>query len=209
MIALLAFVLLLCVSSDAAAQRIAGLALEAEFLDPETSPRPVGRATRTDQPIGVDGVLAEAAWQEAEVLTNFVQSQPNRGYAATFATTARILYDAKYLYLSAVCDAPEPERLTMISLEPGCDGRESAVIGMTLDPFLDQRNSFMFLIRRLGAPPHRSPGAGTATRGGGEPAPDPRFRPCDGAARKDRSNRRYRARSRCPTCASRGAREGR
>ncbi len=47
--------------------------------DPEAYPRPVGNASRVMNPPRVDGRLDDVVWQSAEVLTDFIQSQPNPG----------------------------------------------------------------------------------------------------------------------------------
>jgi hypothetical protein len=121
------------------------------YVDPETAPRPMMRATRITQPIVIDGRIDEPAWLDADSIGGFIQSQPRRGYLATYPTVVRVLYDARYLYISALCYDPEPEELTIPTLEQGFDSRESDVFGITLDTFLDRRNSFMFLINPGGA----------------------------------------------------------
>src|SRR5210317_449783 len=65
--------------------------------DPETMPRPRTEAVRTHLPLTLDGVLDEAAWQEAVPFGDFVQSMPDAGAPATEPTVVRVLYDDENL----------------------------------------------------------------------------------------------------------------
>lgn len=123
-------------------------------INVETAPRPVSRAARAQGPISVDGRLDEPAWQAAVPITEFVQSQPHPGYPATERTAVRILYDEHGLYVGAMCYESQPDHLVILSLEqdfPGGSTRDSDIFGVTLDPFLDRQNSFMFLVNPRGA----------------------------------------------------------
>ncbi|MFC1660235.1 hypothetical protein ACFL3S_02055, partial [Gemmatimonadota bacterium] len=80
-------------------------------VDPEAVPRPVAGATRTAQPLLLDGVLSEAAWEEAEAISGFIQSMPDAGYPATEETVVRVLYDDRNLYIGALLLDSEPEKI--------------------------------------------------------------------------------------------------
>jgi hypothetical protein len=114
----------------------------------------VSHALKASGSIRVDGLLDEAAWQAAQPITDFVQSQPRPGYPATERTAVRILYDDRALYIGAMCYESAPDHLVVLSLEqdfPGGSTRDSDIFGVTLDPFLDRQNSFMFLVNPRGA----------------------------------------------------------
>lgn len=120
----------------------------------ETAPRPFAAAVVAGAKIQVDGRLDESAWSAARPITEFIQSQPRPGYPATERTVVRILYDERALYIGALCYDSDPSALTVLSLEqdfPGQSTRDSDIFGVTLDPFLDRRNSFMFLVNPRGA----------------------------------------------------------
>jgi hypothetical protein len=122
-------------------------------LDPESAPRPAARATRTWETIRVDGLLDEAAWGEAEPISDFIQSQPDVGQPPTEPTVVRILYDERGLYVGAICYESGTDALVVRSMErdfPGESTRNTDVFAITLDTFLDRRNSFMFLVNPLG-----------------------------------------------------------
>lgn len=122
-------------------------------IDPETAPRPVARAVYTTESMEIDGSLDESAWDTAIPITEFVQSQPNAGYPPTEPTVVRILYDDKKLYVSAICYDSDIERRTVTTLEYGLPPttRDMDVFAITLDTFLDRRNSFIWLVNPNGA----------------------------------------------------------
>jgi len=121
------------------------------IVNPETVPRPVLRATRTVSPIKVDGILDEAAWATAPVLTDFVQQLPTTGARARFRTDVRVLYDEDHLYVSGVNYDPEPSRAITVGLERDFVSSNSDVFGLVLDTFYDRRNSFLFMVNPKGA----------------------------------------------------------
>jgi hypothetical protein len=119
-------------------------------IDPETSPRPVSRVARTSARIEIDGRLDEAAWSAAEPLSGFVQQLPATGALATHATIVRVLYDSENLYVSAVCVQRKGD-IIVAGLERDFASGDSDIFGLTLDTFLDRRNSFLFLVNPGGA----------------------------------------------------------
>ena len=67
---------------------------------------PSAAATRRTSPIAVDGKLDEAAWADAKPITEFRQTRPDEGAAATLPTEIRILYDDDALYIGARMSEP-------------------------------------------------------------------------------------------------------
>ena len=65
------------------------------------TPSPVVRAVARSGDIAIDGKLDEAAWSAATPATEFRQSQPNEGGAATQRTEIRFLFDDDALYVGA------------------------------------------------------------------------------------------------------------
>lgn len=118
----------------------------------ESAPRPAAVATRIGRDnIEVDGVLDEDAWRDAEPITRFIQSTPNTGYPATEPTDVRIVYDDDRIYIGAELRDSDPDRITAQYLEQDFETHNDDVFAVTLDTFLDRRNSFMFLINPRGA----------------------------------------------------------
>jgi hypothetical protein len=120
-------------------------------VDVEAAPRPEARATRTTGPITLDGVLDEAAWAAAPVISGFVQARPDRGHPASERTEVRILYDDHAVYFGAELWDREPDKLVIPSLEQDFETGNSDIFGISLDTFLDRRNAFMFLVNPKGA----------------------------------------------------------
>ena len=114
--------------------------------DPETMPRPSARAARTNLPIILDGVLDEAAWEAAEPFGDFVQSLPQAGAPATEQTEVRVLYDEEKLYIGALLLDSDPDGIIARYLNQDYETHDDDTFGITLDTFLDRRNSFMFLV---------------------------------------------------------------
>ncbi len=125
----------------------------AQPVSVEAVARPVAHAVRTNQRIVIDGEPDEAAWQEADSLDDFVQSQPAAGYPATEPTVVRLLYDDEYLYISALCFDSDVESMVIATVDKDLDGastRDYDLLAFAFDTFLDRKNSFMFAVNPLG-----------------------------------------------------------
>ncbi len=121
--------------------------------DPEKMPRPETRAVRATSKIIVDGRLDEPAWSLAPPITEFVQAQPRTGAPATERTEVRLVYDDTHLYVGALCYDSNPKALVVKTIErdyPGVLSEDMDSFGLTLDTFLDRRNSFLFFINPRG-----------------------------------------------------------
>ena len=119
--------------------------------DPEAMPRPSARAARTNLPIILDGVLDEEAWQGVDPFSDFIQSMPDAGAPATEETVIRVLYDEEKIYIGALLLDSDPEGIIARYLNQDYETHDDDTFGITLDTFLDRRNSFMFLINPNGA----------------------------------------------------------
>src|SRR5436190_8492153 len=67
---------------------------------------PAAASARRTSAVTIDGKLDEAAWAAATPITQFRQSRPDEGAAATLATEIRILYDDDALYVAARMSEP-------------------------------------------------------------------------------------------------------
>ncbi|TVR59254.1 MAG: hypothetical protein EA422_15300 [Gemmatimonadales bacterium] len=120
-------------------------------VDPESAPRPEVRAVRTHEPIVIDGRMDEAAWDLAIPVGHFVQGVPDLGMPATQPTVVRILYDDTHLYLGVVNYDSEMDRLMIAGLEHDFSPGAGDLFAVSIDPFLDRRNSFLFFVNPGGA----------------------------------------------------------
>ena len=117
-------------------------------------PEPIRfEATEVRENIRIDGKIEEADWQVAKVYQNFVQKNPVQGAAATFDTEVRILFDHKYLYISAVCRQPMRRNsdVRAQNLRRDFDFDENDLFGISIDGFLDKRNCLTFQTLPYGA----------------------------------------------------------
>ncbi len=113
---------------------------------------PTLQAVRAAMPIGamrIDGVLDEAAWQQAAVVPLAFETQPGENSPAPIATTCRLLYDSERLYVGCSAADPHPEeiRARFTDRDQAYDGD---FVGVRLDPFLDRRRAFEFYVSPLG-----------------------------------------------------------
>ena len=99
--------------------------------------------------IRIDGELTEAAWQQAPVVTGFLQRDPNDGAPATYQTEARIAYDASFLYVAVTAMDPEPAKI--VGHRTRRDERSpSDWIRVIIDSFHDKRSAFEFAVNPAG-----------------------------------------------------------
>ncbi len=108
-------------------------------------------AVRVSEPIVVDGVLDEPAWQTAQPAADFYQQAPDEFSPSTERTDVRFLYDDDMLYVGAVMYDPEPERLVTNELRRDFGGFQNDVLTLIFDTFLDKRNAYAFMVNPGGA----------------------------------------------------------
>jgi hypothetical protein len=96
----------------------------------------------------IDGVLSEAAWREAALLTGFSQYQPVDGLAAEDSTEVLIWYSDHELYIGVrAFEAHGAVRATLADRDRiGGDDH----IGFLLDTFNDRRQALTFFVNPLG-----------------------------------------------------------
>jgi len=97
----------------------------------------------------VDGRLDEAAWQRAEVISDFSGMYPTEGFEPAGSTRVRILTDSKHLYFAWECRFDEPTRVRAYLAQREDINRDDQV-GVYLDPFGDGRRAYVFYINALG-----------------------------------------------------------
>ena len=93
----------------------------------------------------IDGELTEPAWQQATVISDFVQKVPVEGAAPSVETEVRILYDDHGLYIGARLRRSDPAAIrTSITRRDGESDAE--VFTVSLDPYNDKRTAYSFSI---------------------------------------------------------------
>jgi len=136
---------------------ISGVAVAVVVLTPgapagaqETEParERVLRARPVSTPIVVDGRIDPEEWAEADVATDFMQYEPQRGAPATQRTEALFLYGDDTLYIAfRVTDVlPATAQLTRRDSDVMSD--DSVVV--VLDTFHDRQSAYIFGVNPLG-----------------------------------------------------------
>jgi hypothetical protein len=108
-------------------------------------------ATRIEEPPQIDGVLDEAVWRRATVLSEFTQSEPDEGRPVSERTEARVLYDAAFIYIGVVNYDGEPDRIIANVLRRDESHNDNDSFTVTLDTYHDHRNGFLFETNPNGA----------------------------------------------------------
>jgi hypothetical protein len=122
-----------------------------EAFDPPEIPLQI-KAVRSSSTIRVDGMLDEAAWQLAPVVGEFVQQNPVQGAKPSAETLVRFLYDADFLYVSAVCkDSLKKYGVRLQNMQRDFSLQENDYFGFNLDAYMDKRNSLGFFVTPAGA----------------------------------------------------------
>lgn len=102
------------------------------------------RIKKSASPITVDGDMTEAAWQAAEVATDFQQFYPNDDVKAKMQTEVRLTYDADFLYVFAIMHNNGPRNYVTPSLRRDFRGEANDTFVIQLDTYQDKTNSFQF-----------------------------------------------------------------
>ena len=108
------------------------------------------RVTRTAAVLAVDGVLDEAAWSEAEVVSDFVQQEPRVNEPATERTEVRVLAGDDAFYFGIICHDSVPGGVTARERRRDNPLTDDDRFEIVLDTFHDHRNAFHFAINPLG-----------------------------------------------------------
>lgn len=109
---------------------------------------PVIVAIRTTEPIKIDGLLKEKAWQEKDC-SDFIQSEPQDGANATEKTSVWVAYDNKALYVAARLYDSEPDKIISM-LGRRDDLVDSDWFLFSIDPYYDRRSGYQFAINPAG-----------------------------------------------------------
>src|SRR4051812_20017029 len=98
----------------------------------------------------LDGVLDDAAWAQAQPISDFVQRQPNPGAPATLRTEARIVYDDAAIWVAVRAFDPHPDSLAAPVGRRDMAGVSTDWIHVILDSYNDKRTAFRFTVNPAG-----------------------------------------------------------
>jgi hypothetical protein len=102
------------------------------------------RVVRVDSPPVIDGLLDEAVWGQADVITDFHQIRPGDGTAPSERTEVYLIYGDDALYVGARMYDSDPDRIAAPTVRHGQGlGRDDRLV-IILDPFNTQRAGYRF-----------------------------------------------------------------
>jgi hypothetical protein len=106
-------------------------------------------ATRATVAPTLDGRSDDAAWQDAQIIDQFLQYEPNEGTESRFRTEARVTYDDHNLYVLARMYDPAPD--SIISLLSRRDVRTaSEQLKIVIDSYNDNKTGYEFIVNPAG-----------------------------------------------------------
>ncbi len=99
--------------------------------------------------IVIDGQTGEETWARATAVTEFLQRDPREGEPATHATSVRVAYDDRALYVAVQADDPEPDQIVGI-LTRRDDQSPSDWVRVAIDSYRDRRTAYEFAVNAAG-----------------------------------------------------------
>ena len=112
---------------------------------------PALRAGAVASKIVIDGRLTEAAWESAEAIDDFRQTDPAEGAAPTARTRVQALADRHSIVIGIVCEEPDPSRIVSFSVQRDAVLDAEDHIRIVLGPFADGRSGYVFAVNPAGA----------------------------------------------------------
>jgi hypothetical protein len=105
---------------------------------------------RIDADIAVDGVLDEAAWADAVVITDLHQLNPVEFAPPSQRTEIRLFFDENALYVAARLWDDDVENITARVLRQGEGLRDEDRFAVIIDPYLNRRSGYRFQVNPHG-----------------------------------------------------------
>ena len=128
--------------------------------------RPTINAVRTSMPPDVDGRLDDVVWRDAVRITEFVQTSPVEGAAATEDTEVYIAYDDNNIYFGFYVHYSDPSLIRAYRVDRDRIMRDDKM-SVYFDTFLDQQRAFVFSVNGYGIQGDSLMGGGGGRGGGG------------------------------------------
>ena len=117
-----------------------------------TPDHPSYTVSRIYSPVKADGVLDEAAWENATVMQILFEYLPGDNIPAPVETEFLITFDENYLYMAFRCFDPDPSQVRAHLMDR--DAIESFIqddhVVVMIDFFNDERRAFQFRVNPMG-----------------------------------------------------------
>lgn len=121
------------------------------------------QAKRINTDIKIDGVLNDSIWQICKSVGDFWENFPDDTSLALSKTEVKMCYNAKYLYIAAICYDSLPGKYIVQTLKRDFSYPISDAFVVSIDPFSDGQNGFSF-----GVNPYGVQREGLIAMGGGQ-----------------------------------------
>jgi hypothetical protein len=108
------------------------------------------KAVRATGAIHIDGVLDEAAWKDAPVADDFMESYPNVGARPSDRTEVRVLYDDNALYVGVRMFDSQPKLIAAQLARRDATGIYSDWLHLMVGTYYDHRTAYRFSVNPLG-----------------------------------------------------------
>ncbi len=131
-----------------------GMACSVALLGPlparaqSTNP-PAIEVARLARARAVTGTVTESDWQQADLLSSFVQREPSEGAPATFQTEVRVVADASALHVVVHAKDPDPDKIVGYLTRRDGDS-PSDWIYVFIDSYHDRRTGYQFGVNPAG-----------------------------------------------------------
>ncbi len=109
-------------------------------------------AVRVEKGPVLDGDLQDEVWKQAIPFVGFKMVFPNPGMEPTERTELRVIFDDANLYIGVHCYDSVPQKISGNSMvhDGAGEGKADDVVRVLLDPFLDKRNAYVFIVNARG-----------------------------------------------------------
>ena len=104
----------------------------------------VAVATPVEEAPVIDGKVDDDVWQNAEVITDFIQAEPFEGRPATEKTEVRIVYDSRNVYVGVICFDSDPSQMIVTDARRDASLDDTDSFRVIFDTYLDRQNGFVF-----------------------------------------------------------------
>lgn len=118
----------------------------ADAIDPE---KKIGIASRTAKKPSIDGVLNDECWNNAKILGDFTELEPNPGFAANHNAEVRVAFDDAAMYVGVKMKAVHPDSV-MRELTARDNIGNADWLAVVVDPYKDGINGVCFLVTASG-----------------------------------------------------------
>ena len=123
----------------AAAVVVAVLAASSVGAAAQETPR-VLRAGSLPASIAIDGRLTEPAWESADAVNDFRQTDPVEGAPPSAHTRVQVLADRHAIVIGIMCDEPDPADIVSFSVRRDAVLTGEDHVRIVLGPFADGRS---------------------------------------------------------------------